>query len=45
VKQEEKKPEKQTWEAPAATAVIIVRALSVISVRVENLEERVGVKT
>ena len=40
---EKETPEKQTWEAPAATAVIRVRALSVISVRVENLGED-GVK-
>jgi hypothetical protein len=38
-----KRPEKQTWEAPAATAQIIVRALSKTSVRVENLGD--GVKT
>ena len=35
----EKRPEKQTWAEPAATAVISVRALSVTSLRVENLRE------
>jgi hypothetical protein len=36
---ERKKPEKETWAAPAATAAIRVMALSIISVRVENLRE------
>jgi hypothetical protein len=34
------KAEKQTWEAPAATAAIRVRALSMASLRVENLGGR-----
>jgi hypothetical protein len=34
---EKKKPEKQTWAEPAAIAGKIVRALSMTSLRVENL--------
>jgi hypothetical protein len=37
MKQKEKGPEKQTWEAPAATAAIRVKALIMTSSRVENL--------
>jgi hypothetical protein len=40
---EKENPEKQTWEAPAATAAIREKALTVTSVRVENLGED-GVK-
>jgi len=44
MKQKKKKwPKKQTWEAPAATAAIRVRTLSVTSARVEYLGED-GVK-
>jgi hypothetical protein len=38
-KRKRKKPEKETWAAPAATAAIRVVALSITSVRVENLGE------